>query len=342
MKKFLVLVISIVFLSSCGNQEKLYIINWGEYMDPDIIADFEKEFNVKVIAEEVDSNEAMYSRIVSGVADYDIAVPSDYLAEKMISEELLLKIDYDTVDNSNINQRYYDIQAFDKNGEYVMPYFYGSVGIMYNKSLVDESDLQNWDILWNPKYKNQIYMYDSMRETIGIGLLKNGFSINSTNEKELEIAKSDLIAQKEVLAGYGTDDVKYSIQAGSAALGVVYSGDYLLLAEDDNLGFYIPESGTNIFVDNIVILKNGQNSELANEFINYISNYENSLRNSEYVGYSTVHEEVYAELQGRDNPLYTTAAYYLPETILEKSSVYLDLKEFNEIYADIYAEIKLK
>ncbi len=341
-KKILVSSLLLMIFSGCSTKEKLYIINWGEYMDKEIIKDFEKEFDVKVIYEEVDSNEAMYSRISSGVAPYDVAIPSDYLVEKMLKENMLAKIDYNVVDKEGIDQRYYDVQKFDVTDDYFMPYFYGSVGIMYHKDLVDEKDLVGWDVLWNEKYKGQIYMYDSMRETIGIGLMKNGFSLNSLNESELAIAKEDLISQRSILAGYGTDDIKYSIQAKSAAIGVVYSGDYLLLADDPNLGYYIPDSGTNVFVDNIVILKNGQNSVLANEFVNYISNYENNLRNSEYVGYSTVRKDVYEEFLRQDKSYYISDAYYVSDETFQNSEIYTDLGEHNKVYANLYTEIKLK
>lgn len=341
MKKILVLCVLLFAFSACGDtREKLFIINWGEYMDPDLIVKFEDEYNVNIIYEEVDSNESMYSRIKIHISDYDLAIPSDYMVQKMINENMLKPIDYNIVDQDVIGKRYYDLQTFDSDGTYYVPYFYGVVGIMYNKELVDEADLVSWDVLWNAKYSDSIYMYDSVRETLAVGLLHNGFSLNDTNSDHLKIVQTDLIAQKSIIAGYGTDDIKYSIQNGDAAMGVVYSGDYLLLGgEDDNLGFYVPNEGTNVYVDNMVVLEGGRNEEMANRFIAFMNREENAVANAQWVGYSTPNIIANEFLSALD-PFYQQEVYQVSDHVFYNSEVYIDLGEDLKLYDTVYSTVK--
>ncbi len=352
MKLFKVLLVSVLTLGlvACGeSKEKLFILNWGEYMDDSLVEKFEKEYNVEVVYEVVDSNEAMYSKIVSGTTNYDIAIPSDYMLEKMYNEELLIELDKSLLDvEGNVAPKYYELTDFENDENYYIPYFYGSVGILYNTNLVDEKDLTGFDVLWNDKYDNKIMMYDSIRDMVSIGALKNGYSINTTNAGDLAVIEADLKAQSELNNGYGTDDIKNMVSSGNIALAPTYSGDYLMVlydametGVDAEVGFYIPESGTNIWVDGMVIPKTSKNNELAHKFINFMLQPENAKQNAEWVGYSTTHPIVFEEFVNEDSEYYLQPAYTVPEDIYNVSESYKDLgTDLYQLYSDIYTSVK--
>ncbi len=352
MKLFKVLLGSVLALGlvACGEaKEKLFILNWGEYMDDSLVEKFEKEYNVDVVYEVVESNEAMYSKIVAGTTNYDIAIPSDYMLEKMAGEGLINELDLSLLDvEGNVDPKFYDLTDFENDENYYIPYFYGSVGILYNTDLVDEKDLTGFDVLWNDKYENQIMMYDSIRDVISIGALKNGYSINTTNEGDLAVIEADLKAQSELNNGYGTDDIKNMVASGNIALAPTYSGDYLMVLYDAeetgteaNVGFYIPEDGTNVWVDGMVIPTTSNNSELAHKFINFMLQPENAKQNAEWVGYSTTHPVVFEEFVAEDPEYYLQPAYTIPEDIYAVSESYKDLgTEMYQLYSDIYTSVK--
>ncbi len=349
--KSLLVVFLLVVMSACGgdDREKLYVLNWGEYLDPELISAFEKEYNVKVVYEEVESTEAMYSKISSNATAYDIAFPSEYTIELMIQEDLLNEIDKDIVTNfSNVDSKYFELTDFDSNGSYYAPYFTGSIGIMYNKDLVAESDLNGWSTLWDKKYENQVYLYDSIRDTMSVGALYNGYSVNTTDKDELAKIEKSLSTLNSQVRGYGTDDLKNLIAAGDGAMAVVYSGDYLVTYADQmetsgdvNVGYYIPEEGTNVWLDGIVIPKSSKNTELANKFINFMLDAENAKINAKYVGYTTTNAKVFEELISSNDEIYQTNAYSVPNEIAANSEVYKNLDlEYNELYSEIFIRIK--
>ncbi len=352
MKLFKILLASVLLIAVSGcssSKEKLYILNWGEYMDLELIEKFESEYDVEVVYEVVESNEAMYSKILAGTTSYDIAIPSDYMLEKLADENLINQLDLSKLDvEGNVDSKFYDLTTFTDDDSYYIPYFYGSVGIMYNTDLVKESDLDGWDILWNDKYANQILMYDSIRDMISIGALRNGFSINTTDEEELAIIEKDLKKQNELNNGYGTDDIKLAITSGNAALGPVYNGDYLMMLneyldndEEVNIGYYVPKEGTNVWVDGLVIPSTTQNEDLAHKFINFMLDSENASQNAQWVGYSTTHPVVYDELLNQDEDYYTDNAYSLDEEIYQNSESYVDLgTEMYQVYSDIFTRVK--
>ncbi len=334
---------------SDSSEEKLYVLNWGEYLNPDLVEAFEKEFNVDVVYEEVDSNEAMYTKILANTTKYDIAFPSEYMVEKMKKENLLNKIDKSIVVNtSDIDNKYFELTKFDSEGDYFVPYFTGSIGIMYNIDLVDEADLTGWDVLWNEKYKNQVYLYDSVRDTVSIGALKNGFSINTTNADELKIIEEDLKNLNKNARAYGTDDLKNLVSAGDGAMAVVYNGDYIVSYLDQmdtygdvNTKYYVPSQGTNVWLDGIVIPNTSQNQELANKFINFIMEFDNAFENADWVGYTPTKSSVLEKFTSTDDELYKIEAYQLPNEIYLNSEYYIDLgKDGNQIYNELFMRIK--
>ncbi|MFV0499773.1 MAG: PotD/PotF family extracellular solute-binding protein [Bacilli bacterium] len=350
-KLILGLMSALLIFASCGsdNRQTLNILNWGEYIDQELVKKFEKEFNVRVIYEEVESSETMYSKISAGAIKYDIAVPSEYTIELMIEENLLSEIDTSIVTNTdNLDPKYYELTEFDKEGKYFVPYFTGNIGIMYNKDLVDSKDLDGWNVLWDEKYDNQVYLYDSIRDTMSVGALYNGFSVNTKDKNELDKIKTSLKKLNENARGYGTDDLKNLVSVGDGAMAVVYSGDYLVTyndyiesKSDMNVGFYVPDEGTNIWLDGLIIPKTSENKELANEFINFMLNEKNALKNAKYVGYTSTNIRVNENLLNSGDKLYKTEAYMLPSDKFNKSEVYKNLGlEYNQMYSEIFTSIK--
>lgn len=285
--------LALTSLVGCGgsNEAKktLKVYNWGEYADMSVIDSFEDEFNCKIIYETYESNEYMYTKLQGG-DHYDIMVPSEYMIERLIKEDLLQKIDWslisnkDSIDSSVLNQE------FDKNNDYWVPYFYGNVGILYDKTKVDASDLKaGWEVLRNTKYKGQIYMYDSERDSLMVALKALGYSMNTTNEAEVIEAKDWLIDQKNTMDPvYATDDMIDAMTNSEKAMAVIYSGDAAaVMNENEDMDFYMPEEGTNYWFDGFVVSKDCEEVELAMEFINYMISDENALKNTLEVGYLT-------------------------------------------------------
>jgi spermidine/putrescine-binding protein len=303
MKKLLLLVsvltITLV-LSACGSKEKLYVLNWGEYMDPEIIEMFEDEYNVVVVYDEVGSNEEMEVKIKAGTTAYDVAFPSDYMIDKLRQQNLLNEIDYDLLggfDDVTMKPEVEALYAGKGYEPYFIPYFWGTIGIMYNTDSVLEEDLTGWDILFDPETNYKIGMYDSARDAVAVALLSNGHNVNSNVASELEEAGNTLKNANFEL--FGDDQLKTLVQAGNLDLALVYSGDYfdtLYVAEEDeveiNFGYFVPEI-TNIWVDGFVIPTTSENTDLAHKFINFFLNVEVSAQNSDWVGYAPVLTETY-------------------------------------------------
>ncbi len=287
----LLLTFSFLF-TACGNAggEKVYVYNWGEYIDPDTITMFEKETGIKVVYDEFETNEIMYPKVESGASSYDVICPSDYMIQKMIENNLLAEINWDNVPNAkaNIGKQYYDqAKSFDPKNQYSVPYCFGTVGILYNKTMVTEP-VDSWSILWDEKYKDSILMQDSVRDAFMVALKKNGYSMNTLDTKELENAKNDLIAQKDLVQAYVVDQVRDKMIGNEAALGVIYSGEAIFTQrENENLEYVIPKEGTNVWIDCWVIPKNCQSKNNAEKFIDFMCRADIALKNFEYITYST-------------------------------------------------------
>jgi len=280
----------------------------------------------------------MYVKIKSGGTNYDVAIPSDYMIERMIREDMLFKIDMDNVPNyQNIDERFKSL-PFDPNNEYSVPYMWGTVGILYNTKFVDET-VDSWDILWSEKYRKQILMLDSQRDSIGIALKKLGYSLSSRDTKELEAAKEELIRQKPLVLAYVGDEVKDKMVGDEAALAVVWSGDAVAMMEDnENLRYVVPKEGSNLWFDNMVIPKTSKNKEEAEQFINFMSRPEIALKNTEYVGYSTTNKETMKIL---DPEILNNPTAYPSDNIINNCEVFKDpgefIREFDRIWTEIMA-----
>jgi len=333
------IIILSVFAVGCRDERTvLNVYNWGDYIDESVIKDFEKEFNIKVNYETFATNEDMYVKIKSGGTNYDVAIPSDYMIERMIREDMLLKIDMNNVPNyQNIDERFRDL-PFDPNNEYSVPYMWGTVGILYNTKFVDET-VDSWDILWSEKYRKQILMLDSQRDSIGIALKKLGYSLNSRDTKELDAAKEELIRQKPLVLAYVGDEVKDKMVGDEAALAVVWSGDAVAMMEDnENLRYVVPKEGSNLWFDNMVIPKTSKNKKQAEQFINFMSRPEIALKNTEYIGYSTTNKETMKIL---DPEILNNPTAYPSDSIINNCEVFKDpgefIREFDRIWTEIMA-----
>lgn len=276
--------------SDKGVNGQVIVYNWGEYIDPETIRMFEEESGIKVIYDEFETNESMYPKVESGAVAYDIACPSDYMISRMIQNGMLSEIDYDKMPNAkkNIGAQYYEqSRGFDPENKYAIPYCWGTVGILYNKTMVDEP-ITRWAQLWDEKYADNILMQDSVRDAFMVAEKLSGNSMNTLDAEELEAAKNMLIKQKPLVQAYVVDQVRDKMIGGEAAIGVIYSGEAIYTQkENPDLVYVIPEEGTNVWIDSWVILKNAPNKENAEKFIDFMCREDIALMNFEYITYST-------------------------------------------------------
>ena len=343
MKKLVMMVVAsfVLLLTACSTdtREKLYVYNVGEYIDREVLAMFEEEFNCKVVYELYDSNETMYQKIKAGGTNYDVAFPSDYMAEKMIKENLVLPLDYSKIPIFKYISDEYKNLPYDEENLYTVPYFWGTVGILYDKTVVKEP-VDSWSILWDEDYKGNIFMYDSQRDSLMVALKLLGYSMNSQNVDELEAAKNLLIEQRPLVYAYVTDQVIDNMIAGNAALAVVYSGDATyIMSENENMEFAIPKEGSNMWVDSMVIPSTAQNVELAHKFINFMQRPDIALMNTEYVMYSTPNTEV---LNIVSNEAWTQNEAYSPSQELLDSlpmETFRDPGDFIKEYDNIWTQV---
>ena len=279
--------------SNMMNSEKVVVYNWGEYLDPEVLTLFEQETGIDVVYEEFETNEILYPKISSGAIAYDVICPSDYMIQRMIENNLLAEINFDNIPNvKNIGKDYMEqSRQFDPENKYSVPYCWGTVGILYNKTMVDEP-ITSWSVLWDEKYKDNILMQDSVRDAFGVTLKYLGYSLNSTDLDELTEARDLLIKQKPLVQAYVIDQVRDKMIGNEATIGVIYSGEAIYTQmENPDLEYVIPEEGSNIWIDSWVIPKNAENKENAEKFINFLCRPEIALMNFEYITYSTPNSE---------------------------------------------------
>lgn len=329
------------FSAGCGNTEKeqvLNVYNWGDYIDEQVLDIFEEETGIRINYNTFATNEDMYVKIKSGAGEYDVIFPSDYMIEKMIREELIRPVDTAGMENyGQIGDTFKNL-GYDPENMYSVPYMWGTLGIVYNSDVVSAEEASSWGVLWDSKYKKDILMLDSQRDTIGIALKKLGYSLNSTDERELEEAKQSLIKQKPLVLAYGIDEIKDKMMAGEASLGVMWSGDGVLAGnESENLVYSVPEEGTNIWFDAMCIPANSPNPEAAELFIDFMSRPDIALMNTEYIEYSTPNTGAFEML---DEEVQNNKAAYPDLETLGKSEVFVDPGEYIKVYDRIWTEIK--
>ena len=322
---------------------QVIVYNWGEYIDPEIIDFFEEETGTDVIYEEFETNEIMYPKIQSGAIAYDVVCPSDYMIQRMIENDLLAEINYDHIPNLKyIGDNYMKMsRQFDPENKYSVPYLWGTVGILYNKKMVDEP-VDSWGILWDKKYEDSILMQDSVRDAFAVALKYLGYSLNSTDLDELEAAKNLLIEQKPLVQAYVIDQVRDKMIGGEAALGVIYSGEALYCQQENpDLDYVIPKEGTNIWIDSWVIPKNAKNVENAEAFINFLCRPDIAKMNFDYITYSipnTAGRDLIEDESLRNSPI-----AFPDDSKLENCETFRFLGDDNDaLYNRLWREIKSK
>ena len=318
---------------------ELNVMSWGEYIDPELIPLFEKETGVHVNYIEIPSNEEMIIKLRGSEQTFDICIPSDYCIEQMIRDDMLLELDQSKIPNvKNISENAMAISDdFDPGHKYSVPYMWGTVGILYNKTLVDDP-VDSWGILWNEKYAGQIWMYDSVRDTIGITLKYLGYDLNTHSEEAVAAARDKLIEQAPLRKGFGTDNMRSSMINGKAALAVMYSGDaFACMDENEDLDYAVPTEGSNVWFDNAVILKNSKNVEAAHAFINFLNDANIAARNTEFIFYSTPSQ---GALERLDAYFTENETYNPPQDVLDRCEVFHDLGSFTDVFNAAWSDIK--
>ncbi len=288
--------------SSAGENGEVVVYNWGEYIDPDTLDQFEEETGIHVVYDEFETNEIMYPKVESGTSNYDVVCPSDYMIQKMIENDLLAEIDFDNIPNvKNIGEQYFEqSKGFDPENKYSIPYCFGTVGILYNKTMVDEP-IDSWDVLWDEKYADNILMQDSVRDAFMVALKRLGYSMNTTDEAQVKEAAQSLIDQKPLVQAYVIDQVRDKMIGNEAAIGVIYSGEAIYTQrENPDLEYVIPKEGTNVWIDSWVIPKNAKNKENAEKFIDFMCREDIALKNFEYITYSTPNTAAQANIEDED------------------------------------------
>ena len=324
--------------------QTLHVYNWGEYTGENIISGFEELTGAKVVMDNFDSNEQMYIKVANGDA-YDVLVPSDYMIQRMMQEDMLQKLEPETRKEC-LSELADAIKGlpYDPKNEYSIPYFWGTVGIVYDKTKVSEEDLENegWNIFLDQKYKGDIYLYDSERDSFMMALKALGYSMNTTSEDELNAAYNWLVQCVQTMdPEIVTDEIIDNMAQARKALGLIYSGDAAyVMSENENMGFYMPKSGTNLWSDAMVIPKNAKNPKLANEFVRYITSYDAAMDNSSYVGYTSPNKEVMEELGGKGGD-YDGINAYTPRSGYDKDEVFQYDEATRKIIADLWSRVKV-
>ncbi len=336
MKKFVSIILSfiIVFsfaavLSGCGNtyEATINVYNWGEYIDLSVISEFEKTYNIKVNYTTFDQNEAMYTKIISGSADYDVVIPSDYMISKMIAEDLLAELDFSNIPNYSYIDEQYKNLAFDPENKYSVPYTWGTTVILYNDKYVAAEDVaeQSIDLLWNEKYAGYILMFDNPRDSFGLALKKLGYSMNSTNTDDWAVAAAELQKQKPLVSAYVMDLIFDKMISEEAYIAPYYAGDWLTIYEqNENVKCFIPKEGANLFVDSMCILKTSKNKQAAEKFINFMCETDIAVRNAEAIGYATPHTGAFEAL---DSSVTGNEIIYPSAEKLANTEVYVNLPQ---------------
>ena len=323
------------------NSEKVVVYNWGEYLDPKVLTMFEEETGIDVVYEEFETNEILYPKVSSGAIAYDAVCPSDYMIQRMMENGLLAEIDFDNIPNIKyIGEEYMEqSRQFDPENKYSVPYCWGTVGILYNKTMVD-GPVDSWEILWDEKYRDNILMQDSVRDAFGVALKYLGYSLNSTDLDELTEARDLLIRQKPLVQAYVIDQVRDKMIGNEAAIGVIYSGEAIYTQkENPDLEYVVPKEGSNIWIDSWVIPKNAENKENAEKFINFLCRPDIALMNFEYITYSTPNtaaREMIEDEAVRNSEIAFPDLSALPEL---ETFQYLG-KKADEIYGELWNQVK--
>lgn len=315
------------------------VFNWEDYISEESLKLFTEETGIRVDYMNFTTNEDMLVQVRTNPAAFDVVFPSDYCVERLIAEDRLEALNYDNIPNAQYTLDWLKTPSYDANGTYSVPYMWGTVGILYNTKMVEEP-VTSWSILWDEKYKGQVFMLDSIRDTLGLTLKYLGYSMNTRNPLEIEEAKAKLVEQKAkgMVKAYQVDETKDKMVAGEAALAVVWSGDAQYAIDlNPDLAYAIPSEGSNVWVDAMVIPKGAKNKENAEKFINFMCRPDIAKLNSEEITYSSPNTEAIT-LMGEEYAEKVTTNP--PQELLDKSEFFSDIQDFIEFYNAIWLEIK--
>lgn len=332
--------ILIVGNGQISDSNTLYLYNWGDYIDPDLIDKFEEESGYKVVMETYDSNEAMITKIKQKSTNFDICIPSEYAVEMMRGQGLLEKLDHSKIAGlDNIDERFLDV-AYDPGNEYSIPYLWGTFGIVYNTKKYQESDFYSWKNLWDKKFEGEILSFDGARETLGIGLLANNLSLNTTDPKKLVEVRNELIDFMGNVKAILADEIRMYMALEEANVGITFSGDASSAIEsNENLSYAIPKEGSNIWFDTMVIPKTSKNQKAAYAFINFMLEPENAAQNADYIWYATPNKKA---LDLIDPEARNDKTLYPDDDVIDKLEVFKALdKESTILYNDLFLDLKI-
>lgn len=341
MKKivFSILLASLAFSGCQTGKPTLKVFSWGAYIDETVIEAFEEEYDCVVIYDMFESNEAMYTKLLSG-EKYDVLVPSDYMVQRLIEEDRVRTLNFSKLPNADGIIPSLMGWGFDPENKYSVPYFWGNVGLIYNTTIVDEEDLkQGWEILRDTTYKGQIYVYDSERDSFMVALKALGFSANTKIQAQLDAAYDWLETLDNTMDPvYATDDVIDNMIQGNKAIAMVYSGDAAYITmENPDMAYYVPEQGTNFWIDNMVVSKDTKVSDLAHKWINYMLDPEVAELNSVYVGYSSPIQSVFDTLKDTE---FEGLNAYSPRFDHPKDEVFKYDEAIKKIISDLWVKVK--
>ena len=358
MKKTLALALAMMMaatmlLTGCGNggseERVVNVCSWGEYIDEDLIYQFEEETGIKVNYQTAESNEALYSLLKTGAGDYDVIVPSDYMIGRLIAEDMLAELDYSNIPNYDLIDDQYKGLSYDPDNKYTVPYTWGTLGIIYNTTMVDEP-ITSWDAMFDEKYAGQVLMIRNSRDALAAALLDLGYDINTTDEAQIREAYQLLSGAKNagVYQAFVMDEVFQKMEGGNAAIAMYYAGDYLTMLENNpDLAYVVPQEGSNWFVDAMCVLKDAQHKEEAEEWINFIAGTDANLANMDYIWYASPNAEALAEYpdyyqetygEALDMGLYEIMA--APQEVLDRCTLYENLPaETLTFYNDLWTEL---
>jgi spermidine/putrescine transport system substrate-binding protein len=343
MKKLMIAACAVLLaagmMTACTKSDKvtLNVYNWGDYIDAEVLTLFEKETGIRVNYETFATNEDMYAKMKQGGTDYDVLFPSDYMIARMIREGMLEELDYSMIPNARAIQPGFKGLEYDPENRFSVPYMWGTFGILYNRTMV-EGPVDSWNILWNPEYKRQVLMMDSVRDTMAIALIMLDYSINTTDRGQLEQARDLLIAQKPMVLAYVGDNGKDMMIGGEAALQVSWSGDAVYVRDQNpDLLYVIPKEGTNRWVDAMVIPKSSKHKKEALLFIDFMNRPDIAFRNVDYIGYSTPNQAAFDQLD--DEVKNDPAAYPAPD-VIERTEIFVDIGDAVADYDRYWTEIK--
>lgn len=347
MKKIVGLFILIALVSgsltACAPRETLRVFSWGVYIDPALITQFEREHNVRVIYDEFASNEEMYTRLLSGEW-YDILVPSDYMIERLISENLIQRLDLSLIPNRvNLIPELVGL-AHDPQGVYSMPYFWGNVGIVYNRNVITRAELETlgWNVFRDTRFAGRVYFYDSERDSFMVALKALGYSVNTTNQAEIQAAYEWLLEMDRTMdVVYVTDEVIDAMIAGNRDFAVMYSGDAVYVQmENPNMSFFAPKEGTNLWVDAMVIPTNARNVPMAHKWINFMLSHEAALANTLAVAYTTPIQSVFDLVTAPDGDFANLLESYVPRLGFALDEVYRFNLEMKRLMSELFILVK--